>query len=161
MTVDSDGTVDMGDLGTAMTSGFTPVDGLMRCFYVARGNGVDDVTPVVERALGIRADAGLNTDPARTPQPVAVRDLLDDLTQVLASAGAKRMRTQEALALLAAVDRGHYGSWTFERLAEELPDGAKPYKTGGTMQVAAARIAEAINDRDTDIESVTDGDGLR
>lgn len=162
MTVDSDSTVDMGDLGTAMTSGFTPADGLMRCFYVARGNGVDDVTPVVERALGIRADAGLTTAGARTPEPVVGRDLLDDLAQVLAEAGAKRMRTQEALALLAALDRGHYGSWTFERLAEELPDGAKPYKTGGTMQVAAARITEAINDRDADVdaESVTDGDGL-
>lgn len=162
MTVDSDGTVDMGDLGTAMTSGFTPADGLMRCFYVARGNGVDDVTPVVERALGIRADAGLTTTGARTPEPVVGRDLLDDLAHVLAAAGAKRMRTQEALALLAALDRAHYGSWTFERLAEELPDGAKPYKTGGTMQVAAARITEAINDRtaDVDAESVTDGDDL-
>lgn len=157
MTVDSDGTVDMGDLGTAMTSGFTPADGLMRCFYVARGNGVDDVTPVVERALGIRADAGLVTAGARTPEPVVGRDLLDDLAAVLVEAGAKRMRTQEALALLAALDRGHYGSWTFERLARELPDGAKPYKSGGTMQVSTARVAEAIADRLT----TTDGDSDR
>lgn len=155
MTVDSDGTVDMGDLGTAMTSGFTPADGLMRCFYVARGNGVDDVTPVVERALGIRADPGLDTTGARTPEPVAGRDLLDDLAHVLA--GHKRMRTQEVLALLAGLDRGHYGSWTFERLARELPDGAKPYKSDGTMQVSTARVAEAIADRLT----TTDGDSDR
>ncbi|MBE3206798.1 FtsK/SpoIIIE domain-containing protein, partial [Parafrankia sp. CH37] len=45
MTVAADGTVDLGDLGTAMASGFTPADGLLRCFYVRRGDGVDDVTP--------------------------------------------------------------------------------------------------------------------
>ncbi|WP_226358781.1 hypothetical protein [Pseudonocardia sp. ICBG601] len=68
------------------------------------------------------------------------------------------MRTQEALALLAELDRAHYGTWTFERLADALPDGAKPYKTGGTKQVSTDRIAEALTDRNTPTDPVTDSD---
>ncbi|WP_337819484.1 hypothetical protein [Pseudonocardia sp. Ae707_Ps2] len=108
-----------------MTSGFTTHDGLIRCFHIPRGDGVDQLTPIIERALALRHDTGLDTSTATPPAPR--RDLLDDLLHVMA--GHTRMRTQEALALLAALDRAHYGTWTFERLTDELPDAAKPYKT--------------------------------
>ncbi|WP_226353030.1 cell division protein FtsK [Pseudonocardia sp. ICBG601] len=154
MTVGSDGTVDLGDLGTAMTSGFGPRDGLMRCFYIQRGNGIDELTPIVDRAVKLREDAGLVTGAATAPAPPPRRDLLEDLLHVLTETGAKRMRTQEALAALSELDRAHYSSWTFARLAEELPADARPYKSDGVMVLSAARLHEAH----TDHESITDSD---
>ena len=53
-------------------------------------------------------------------------------------------------AALAERDRATYGSWTFERLADALPAGARPYKsnaddgTEGVMVVSAARLAGAL-----------------
>jgi S-DNA-T family DNA segregation ATPase FtsK/SpoIIIE len=84
MTTDDDGTIDLGDLGTAMTCGFTPADGLLRCFYVRRGDGVDDVTPVVERAMA-NLPPGTPTTALETAAPAEpdTRDLLDDLDEVL------------------------------------------------------------------------------
>ena len=145
MTVDSDGTVDLGDLGTAMTSGFTPADGLMRCFYVRRGDGVDEVTPVVERAMALRDDAGVASGPVEVLEEPAPSDPLADIAAVLA--GHKRLRTQEVLSGLAARDRARYGGWTFTDLADALPDGAKPYKSGGVMVLATDRVTEALADR--------------
>ncbi|WP_226358789.1 FtsK/SpoIIIE domain-containing protein [Pseudonocardia sp. ICBG601] len=154
MSIAPDGTVDLGDLGTAMTSGFTSRDGLMRCFYIQRGDGVDELTPIVERAVKLRQDAGLDAGPASTPEPAPRRDLLEDLLHVLH--GHKRMRTQEALAALTELDRAHYSSWTFARLAEELPADAWPYKSDGVMVLSAARLHEAHTDATH--ESITDSD---
>jgi S-DNA-T family DNA segregation ATPase FtsK/SpoIIIE len=156
MTVEGDGSVDLGDLGTCMASGFTPADGLMRCFYIRRGGGVDEVTPIVERAVALREEAGLATTPAADtaggepegPDPLA------DIAAVIRESGAELMRTQEVLSRLAARDRRTYGRWTFGDLAEALPEGAKPYKTKGCKQVALSRVLEALADTD----DVTDGD---
>ncbi|CUU57834.1 DNA segregation ATPase FtsK/SpoIIIE, S-DNA-T family [Parafrankia irregularis] len=149
MTVAADGTVDLGDLGTAMASGFTPADGLLRCFYVRRGDGVDDVTPVVERAMAL-----LDTPPAAAltdgPEPVEQVDYLADALTVIRAAGPDPiMRTQEVLAGLAALRPELYRGWTFERLRKELPDSARPYKTRGQMCVNADRLTAAMADRDT------------
>ncbi|MGD9530618.1 MAG: FtsK/SpoIIIE domain-containing protein [Dehalococcoidia bacterium] len=164
MTVAGDGTVDPGDIGTCMAVGFTPTDGLMRCYYLRRGNGVDEVTPVVERAVALRDEAGLTDTipgPDSADEPTGP-DPLADIAAVIREAGAERMRTQEVLAQLAARDRPSYGRWTFADLADALPDGAKPYKTGGTMQVSLARVVEAITDRADAMpdraDSGTDGD---
>ena len=166
MSVDpADGTVDLGDLGTAMVSGFTPADGLMRCFYIPRGDGVDDVTPVVERAMALR-DGMAPADPAAAGAVEAQADPLVDIAAVLNTAGVERMRTQEVLSALAAHDRGRYGRWTFTDLRDALPDSAKPYKTRGTQQVSLARVLEALTDRhtthddtDTDNDADTDDTG--
>ncbi|THJ74710.1 zonular occludens toxin domain-containing protein [Candidatus Frankia alpina] len=141
MTVAADGAVDLGDLGTAMASGFTPTDGLLRCFYVRRGDGVDDVTPVVERAMAM-----LDTPPAVAPadeaEPAEHVDYLADIRTVIRAAGGLDpiMRTQEVLAGLAALRPQLYRGWTFERLRKELPDSARPYKTRGQMCVNADRV---------------------
>jgi S-DNA-T family DNA segregation ATPase FtsK/SpoIIIE len=148
MTIDADGTVDLGDLGTAMASGFTPADGLLRCFYVRRGDGIDDVTPVVARAMALR-DGIPDSPPAGPVEPDPEPDPLADIAAVLRTAGVERMRTQEVLAALATRDPATYGKWTFTHLHKALPEGAKPYKTGGVVQVALARVAEALTDRDT------------
>jgi len=152
MTVEPDGTVDLGDLGTAMTSGFTRADGLLRCFYVRRGDGVDDVTPVVERAMDM-----LDTPPAPTaddgPEPVEHVDPLADIVSVIRAAGPDPiMRTQEVLAGLAALRPQLYHGWTFGRLGKALPDSARPYKTRGHMSVNAERVAAAMAERDTSDE---------
>ncbi|MGQ0573102.1 MAG: FtsK/SpoIIIE domain-containing protein, partial [Pseudonocardia sp.] len=160
MTVEGDGTVDLGDLGTAMAAGVTPADGLIRCYYIRRGDGVDDVTPVVERAMAARADAGLSTAPAPdVDDDQAGPDPLADIAAVIREAGAERMRTQEILSRLAQRDRATYGGWTFADLAAVLPDGAKPYKSHGTIQVSLARVLEAIADRDTDSTDAADDAG--
>ncbi|ADP84823.1 zonular occludens toxin domain-containing protein [Pseudofrankia inefficax] len=149
MTVEADGTVDLGDLGTAMTSGFTPADGLLRCFYVRRGDGIDDVTPVVERALAMVDNPPAPADDG--PEQVEHVDPLADIVAVIRAAGPDPiMPTLEVLAGLAALRPQLYRGWTFERLREELPDSARPYKTRGRMSVNAERVAAAMADRDTD-----------
>lgn len=162
LTVAGDGTVDPGDIGTAMAVGFTPTDGLMRCYYVRRGNGVDEVTPVVERAMAMLAEAGSTTPAGSGVEEPAGPDHLADIAAVLREAGAERMRTQEVLSRLAARGRQAYGRWTFADLAAALPDGAKPYKSHGTIQVSLTRVLEALTDRDTDADTAdgpgTDGD---
>jgi hypothetical protein len=158
MTINPDGTVDLGDLGTAMASGFTPTDGLMRCFYVRRGDGIDEVTPVVERAMQLR-DGLPGADPAgEVTEPTDVPDPLADIAAVLRAAGADRMRTQEVLSHLGAHDRATYGRWTFTDLRDALPDGAKPYKTGGMQQVSLARVQEALADRSAEGGDTADAD---
>lgn len=152
MTRDADGGVDLGDLGTAMTVGFTSTDGLMRCFYVRRGDGVDEVTPVVERAMQLRADANLAAAPVVETVTVEV-DPVAEIVAVLREAGVDRMRTQEVLSHLAHRNRAVFGRWTFADLRDALPDGAKPYKSHGNQQLSLPRILEALTD------GVTDGDG--
>ncbi len=150
MTEDADGNVDLGDLGTAMTVGFTPQDGLMRCFYIPRGDGVDQVTPVVQRALALRGDhiAAEQPDPGHEEEQGP--DLLADVAEVMRAAGAELMRTQEVITALATLNRAVYHGFTFTQLRDGLPDAAKPYKTKGVVQVNARRVAEALADRDHD-----------
>ncbi|MBN9755020.1 hypothetical protein DMP14_06125 [Pseudonocardia sp. Ae707_Ps2] len=57
-------------------------------------------------------------------------------------AGHTRMRTRKHSHSSPHSTAPHYGTWTFERLTDELPDAAKPYKTGGTKQVSTDRIHE-------------------
>ncbi|MGH3611663.1 MAG: FtsK/SpoIIIE domain-containing protein [Pseudonocardia sp.] len=147
------------DVGTAMASGFGPRPGLLRTFYVRREKGIDEITPIVERALALRNDAGITTAPAPTVDELAPPDHLANIAAVIRAAGGERMRTQEVLTGLAGRDRPTYGRWTFGDLHRALPDAAKPYKTGGVQQVALARLLEAIADRELDhTDPDTDGD---
>jgi S-DNA-T family DNA segregation ATPase FtsK/SpoIIIE len=133
------------DIGTAMASGFAARPGLLRTFHIRKDADVDQLTPIVKRAVALRAAAGVDDAPVVEQEQ---RDHLADIAAVLA--GHRRMRTQEVLSGLSSLDRATYGRWTFERLAAELPDGAKPYKSGGVMVVAADRVAEALAERATD-----------
>ena len=159
MTEADDGTVDLGDLGTAMTVGFTPVDGLLRCYYVRRGDGVDDVTPVVDRALTLRDDPAVT---AAGPAPTeAAPDPLADVAAALA--GHTRLRTQEVVAALAAHNPTAYTSWTPGRLKAALAaHDVDTKKDGdGLMTVRADLVHEALATRllttgpDTDSDDQT------
>ncbi|GAA0905744.1 zonular occludens toxin domain-containing protein [Pseudonocardia zijingensis] len=165
MTQDAQGNVDPGDIGTAMTVGFTPQDGLLRCYYIRRGEGLDEVTPVVKRALGILDDAG--GVPAPSVEPTQdVRDPLADIAEVLS--GHKRLRTQEVLQQLAERDRATYASWTPGQLKAYLAehDIRTVKDSEGRMCVRALDVHTALADRantdpddlDTPAYVVTDGD---
>ncbi|WP_214365615.1 zonular occludens toxin domain-containing protein [Pseudonocardia sp. H11422] len=143
------------DVGTAMASGFAPRPGLLRTHHIRRDKSVDEITPIVDRAMALRDEAGIAAAPAAEATE-QVADPLADIAAVLT--GHERLRTQEVLSLLAARDRATYGRWTFAQLAEALPDGARPYKTGGVMQVSAARVHEALADRRINADHDTDGD---
>jgi S-DNA-T family DNA segregation ATPase FtsK/SpoIIIE len=98
------------DIGTAVTYGFTskPFE-VIRSYYVARdpGKGVDEVTPVVERAMGLYEGTGPVDAPTFEPA-----DPLADTAAVLGD--ETRVLVQEVL----------------HRLAERNPDayrsGAQP-----------------------------------
>ena len=133
---------DDGDVGTAMCRGFQSRPGLMRTFYIPK----EALPAIVARALKAREKAGI-APALLTEGPVDEWDFLEDVATVLEH--HPRMRTQEVLQRLTELDRGRYESWTFGDLTEALPDGAKPYKTGGgIMHVGRDRIHEAITDRD-------------
>lgn len=149
MTEDGEGNVDLGDIGTCMTVGFMPADSLMRCYYPRRGDGVDEVTPVVKRALAMR-EGSTDTTPAIEKSTVA--DPLADIATVLGQ--ARRMPTQEVLHRLVEHDPDTYREWTTARLTQFLaPLDAAPYKSHGTMQVSSARVHEALTERDEAAET--------
>ncbi|WP_019808211.1 FtsK/SpoIIIE domain-containing protein [Saccharomonospora halophila] len=144
------------DVGTAMAAGFAKVPGLIRSHYVRKEKGVDEITPVVERAVALREQAGLTTGPApAVVEPAAEVDPLADIAAVLGQ--QPRMKTREVLQHLTERNRTVYGDWTPQRLTSYLDDyDAAPYKTEGAMQVSAARVHEALTERDRDHDGDTE-----
>lgn len=140
------------DVGTAMASGFASRPGLLRAFYVKREKGVDEVTPVVQRALELRE--GHQPATATAAEPVD-EDELDPLADILTVLGTeRRMRTQEVLHHLAVLNPKAYTGWNFHRLREVLAEAdAEPYKSGGVMQVSTDAVRHAITDRDENAAS--------
>ncbi|WP_232667885.1 zonular occludens toxin domain-containing protein [Pseudonocardia sp. TRM90224] len=153
--VTATGLVAGEDVGTAMASGFAAKPGLLRAFHIQKDAEVDQLTPIVRRAVAMREEAGVEAPALERP---AERDPLTDIATVLA--GHKRLRTQEVLSGLSVLDRATYRGWTFERLAAALPDGARPYKSGGLMVVAADRVAEALAERATDGDDEAGAEGV-
>ncbi|MCX5522985.1 FtsK/SpoIIIE domain-containing protein [Streptomyces bobili] len=132
------------DVGTAVTVGFTakPFE-VVRAHYVARDpdKGVDEVTPVVERAMGLYEGGGPDDGP--TFEPV---DPLADVAAVLGD--TPRMLTQEVLHRLAERRPEAYREWGPVDLKRALePFGAEPYKSGGKSTVARDRVCDAILER--------------
>jgi S-DNA-T family DNA segregation ATPase FtsK/SpoIIIE len=77
------------------------------------------------------------------------RDPLADIATVLGSDA--RVRTQEVISRLAALDADVYAGWSFIDLKRVLDAaGAEPYKSDGRMVVGRDRVARALTDRDTD-----------
>jgi S-DNA-T family DNA segregation ATPase FtsK/SpoIIIE len=90
----------LGDVGTCVARNFEETPGLLRCYYV----GVADAKAVVERALQIREKAGVSASAALSAAPV--RDLLDDLDEVL---GTERLKVADVPALLRKLAPGWPG----------------------------------------------------
>ncbi|WOX09175.1 cell division protein FtsK [Streptomyces sp. N50] len=135
------------DVGTAMAAGFGKTPGLIRSYYVRKEAGIDEVTPVVQRAMALYEGIG----PADVPT-FEVPDPLADIATVLGH--APRMRTHDVLRGLQDRNPVAYGSWSFRDLKSVLDDaGHGVYKTdGGKMHVSLDRILDAIAARDDDID---------
>ena len=133
------------DVGTAVTYGFTskPFE-VIRAHYVARDpeKGVDEVTPVVERALkAYKNEEGVWEVPTvEKPDPLAdINACLGDDTRTL---------VQELLHRLAARNTDAYSKWGPADLKKVLePYGAQQYKSNGVMVVSRDRVQDAIMER--------------
>jgi S-DNA-T family DNA segregation ATPase FtsK/SpoIIIE len=129
------------DVGTAVTVGFTakPFE-VIRSHYVARDpdKGIDEVTPVVERAMSLYEGTGPVDGPAFEP--------LDPLADVASVLGDEpRMLVQEVLHRLAERRPDAYREWSPADLKKALePFDAEQYKSGGRMVVSRDRVQEAI-----------------
>ncbi|MEU0786306.1 FtsK/SpoIIIE domain-containing protein [Streptomyces sp. NPDC006173] len=134
------------DVGTAVTTGFNskPFE-VIRCYYVARDpeKGIDEVTPVVERAMALYEGTAAPDAPAF--------ESADHLADILTVLGQQpRMRTQDVLHRLIDLNPREYDGWSPRDLKSVLSDcGHGEYKTnGGVMHVSRQRIVDAIGDRD-------------
>jgi S-DNA-T family DNA segregation ATPase FtsK/SpoIIIE len=132
------------DVGTAVTVGFSakPFE-VVRSHYVARDpdKGIDEVTPVVERAMGLYEGGAAVEEP--TFQPA---DPLADVAAVLGN--EVRVLAQEVLHRLAARNPEAYGTWGPTDLKRALePYGAEQYKSNGVMVVARDRVQDAVLER--------------
>lgn len=142
------------DLGTAMAAGFGKTPGLIRSYFVRKEAGIDEITPVVERAVALRDGIALApTSPAAEP--------LDPLADVAAVLGDEpRMLTQEVLHRLAERRPDAYREWGPVELKRALEAyGAEPYKSAGKSTVSRERVQDAILERlgdDTDDEGGDD-----
>ncbi|MFG2855688.1 cell division protein FtsK [Streptomyces mirabilis] len=132
------------DVGTAMAAGFGKTPGLIRSYYVRKEAGIDEVTPVVERAMALYKGAGPADVPAFTP--------VDHLADIAAVLGHEtKMLTMDVLRGLQDRNPTEYGSWSFRDLKRVLDDaGHGDYKTGGKMHVSLDRILDAIAAREDD-----------
>ncbi|MEY9489051.1 S-DNA-T family DNA segregation ATPase FtsK/SpoIIIE [Streptomyces calvus] len=129
------------DVGTAVTFGFTskPFE-VIRSHYIARDpeKGIDEVTPVVDRAMGLYEGTG----PVDEPEHQAA-DPLADVAAVLGD--EPRMLTQEVLHRLAERNPTAYREWGPADLKAALePFGAEQYKSAGKSMVSRDRVQEAI-----------------
>lgn len=141
------------DIGTALTVGFTKnAFELIRTHYLRKDSEVDQITPVVKRALEYRDGITPAATPAAATEPV---DHLADIAAVLAD--AKRMRTEEVRQRLAERNPAVYRNWTAQQLAAVLGTaGAPVYKSNGVSVVSRDKVREALAAR---TENPADIDG--
>ncbi|MGW1616567.1 cell division protein FtsK [Streptomyces sp. NPDC002285] len=140
------------DVGTAMAAGFGKTPGLIRSYFVRKEAGVDEVTPVVGRAVALRDGVAPAPD---APSLVPV-DHLADIAAVLGH--ESKMLTLDVLHGLKDRNPVEYGSWSPRDLKAVLDDaGHGDYKTGGgKMHVSLDRILEAIAGRDDVLDDLDD-----
>jgi S-DNA-T family DNA segregation ATPase FtsK/SpoIIIE len=135
------------DVGTAMAAGFGKTPGLIRSYFVRKEAGVDEVTPVVERAMHMYEGTGPAAAPAFAP--------VDHLADIAAVLGHEpKMLTLDVLHGLKDHNPVEYGTWSPRDLKAVLDDaGHGDYKTGGgKMHVSLDRILDAIAARDYDLD---------
>ncbi|WP_246868767.1 FtsK/SpoIIIE domain-containing protein [Saccharopolyspora sp. ASAGF58] len=138
------------DIGTAMAAGFAKVPGLIRSFHIRKEKGIDEVTPVVQRALALR-EGQQPTATGVAPAEDEQADPLADIATVLGD--TPRMRTQEVLQRLTEHNPTVYRGWTFADLSALLREAdAGPYKSGGNMVVSADAVRHAITERDSETD---------
>ncbi|MGA5323602.1 FtsK/SpoIIIE domain-containing protein [Streptomyces seoulensis] len=105
----------------------------------------DDATAITDRAKALRDGVTTLTLIERGEE----RDPLADIAAVIAD--APRLRTQDVIKRLSALDADAYGDWSPGDLTRVLDGtGAEPYKSDGRMVVGRDQITRALAHRDTD-----------
>ncbi|QKW28346.1 ATP-binding protein [Streptomyces seoulensis] len=105
----------------------------------------DAAVAITERAKALR-------DGVTTLHAVDRGEEHDPLADIAAVIGdAPRVRTQEVITRLAALNADAYAGWSFIDLKRVLDAaGAEPYKSDGRMVVGRDRVDRALAERDTD-----------
>lgn len=149
------------DVGTAMASGFAPRPGLLRTHHIRKDTEVDQLTPIVERALGMWTGR-------QRPGPVdevGARDLLADV--VVALSGVDMLKATDVCARLRenAPEHLDYQSLTGEELAARLEvEGVPVRRLKGVLTVRAGNLHAALSARhepnldDEDLDGLNDTD---
>lgn len=112
--------------------------------------GDDDAKAIANRAKALRN--GVTT--LHAVERGEKRDPLADIAAVLGS--DKRVRTQEVITRLAALNSEAYGKWSFNDLKRVLDDARDDagediaYKSDGVMVVSRDRLTRALANRETD-----------
>jgi S-DNA-T family DNA segregation ATPase FtsK/SpoIIIE len=149
------------DRGTSVMVGVSDATfELVRGFYVPYSDGVDMVTPVVNRAMAaidrLRCTAVPTTGDDDQDDETGQVDHLADIHEALR--GERRVRTQVVLTRLAELNPAVYEGWTFQDLSAALADfDIEPVKSGGVKVVRAADVTHALTYRDR--HRNTEGDG--
>ncbi|RSM64098.1 hypothetical protein DMH04_51910 [Kibdelosporangium aridum] len=139
------------DRGTCVAVGVTDATfELTRTFYVAFEDGIDDVSPVIARAVALVQETGRAIEaPNRLEIQAAPVDHLTDINSVMR--GERRVRTQVVLSRLAEHNPAEYEGWSPGDLTAALAnEGITPRKSDGVMVVRADDVANALATRDTD-----------
>lgn len=147
------------DRGTCVAVGVTDATfELVRTFYVPFEDGIDDVSPVIARAMALIAEQGRTvTAPERAELEAAPVDHLADIAAALQ--GEPRVRTQVVLARLIERNPAEYEEWSLIRLTAVLAEyRVTVRKSDGVKVIRATDIARALATRtDADIERMERG----
>jgi S-DNA-T family DNA segregation ATPase FtsK/SpoIIIE len=139
------------DRGTCVAVGVTDATfELVNTFYVPLEDGIDLVTPVINRAMAQITDLR-HTGPTlnSTEGGPAPADSLADIAAVLGD--TRRVLTRVVLTRLAELNPAEYEGWTFTDLKAALAVyGIEPVKSDGLMVVRTEDITTALTDRDED-----------
>jgi DNA segregation ATPase FtsK/SpoIIIE, S-DNA-T family len=145
------------DRGTCVTVGLTSASfELVNTFYVPYDDGIDQVSPVITRAMTQITElphTGATSEQKGTEHPVV--DHLTDIATVLGD--QRRMLTRVVLSRLAELNPCVYEAWTFTDLKTALARyGIEPVKSDGLMVLRAEDITTALTERaerDTDSDT--------
>ncbi|MET9386481.1 ATP-binding protein [Streptomyces sp. NPDC002928] len=133
------GTVVVASSGIEIPKGQSSIT--VRTHYVS----TDDAKLIAARARALRD--GVTTLHLVDNGPD--RDPLADIAAVIGD--APRLKTQEVLKRLSALDADAYGAWSFIDLKRVLTTaGTEPYKSDGVMVVGRERVLRALANRDGD-----------
>ncbi len=149
------------DRGTAVVKGFTGERSVLaQTYFISAAKGNDQVTPIIRRSLEAIARKGRPVPGTDTPHAVPaleeVRDLLDDLDEVL---GTEVIKSGDVPALLRdlAPTYGPYKAMTGVSLRDRLADeyGIRVPSTGNRHPLDPVTIREEIGRRSTvDLDEV-------